>query len=265
MKYNPLVSIVMNCHNGEKYLKKSINSIINQTYKNWEVVFWNNNSKDNSKKIFKKFKDKRLRYFESPIFKNLYEARNQAVSKCKGQYICFLDADDWWVKSKVYEQVLTFKKNKKVNFIYSNYYQFNQKFKKKYLFSKSDLPDGKITQQLLDSNKIGIITVMMKRSIFKKQKFDKRFNIIGDFDFFLRLSLNHNLKVIQKPLAYYRIHSSNYSRLHLSKYIKEIQQWIESNEKKFDQNKYSFKRIKIEIYKIRIKKFLSYFAAFFRY
>ena len=51
-KKSPLVSIIMNCHNGEKFLK-SLKSIINQTYKNWELIFWDNNSYDNSRKIFK--------------------------------------------------------------------------------------------------------------------------------------------------------------------------------------------------------------------
>ena len=59
IKKNPLVSIIMNCHNGEKYLKESIKSIINQSYKNWELIFWDNKSSDNSKKIIKKFSCKK--------------------------------------------------------------------------------------------------------------------------------------------------------------------------------------------------------------
>ena len=61
----PLVSIIMNCHNGEKYLKKSVSSIINQSYRNWELIFWDNKSSDNSAKILKNFKDKRIKYFYS--------------------------------------------------------------------------------------------------------------------------------------------------------------------------------------------------------
>ena len=99
---NPLVSIIMNCHNGEKYLKKSIKSVISQNYKNWELIFWNNQSKDNSKKIFKLFNDKRLKYFESKKFQKLYEARNSAIKNAKGEYICFLDTDDWWVNHMYY-------------------------------------------------------------------------------------------------------------------------------------------------------------------
>ena len=62
---SPLVSVIMNCYNGEKYLKLAIASIINQKYTNWELIFWDNKSTDNSAKILKKFKDKRIKYFFS--------------------------------------------------------------------------------------------------------------------------------------------------------------------------------------------------------
>ena len=59
-KFSPLVSVIMNCHNGEKYLKDSIKSLMSQTYKNWELIFWDNNSLDNSKKIVKNLRIKEL-------------------------------------------------------------------------------------------------------------------------------------------------------------------------------------------------------------
>ena len=59
-KKNYLVSIIINCHNGAKYLDKAINSIIKQTYNNWEIIFWNNKSEDKSEEIIKKFNDKRI-------------------------------------------------------------------------------------------------------------------------------------------------------------------------------------------------------------
>ena len=96
----------MNCYNGEKYLDKSIKSVLGQTYKNWELIFWDNNSSDNSYKIFKKFKDKRLKYFRSKSYQKLYQARNEAIKKCKGQYITFIDTDDWWLKTKLKKAVL---------------------------------------------------------------------------------------------------------------------------------------------------------------
>ena len=100
-KLSPLVSVIMNCHNGEEYLKESINSLMSQTYKNWELIFWDNKSFDNSKKIVKKFKDKRIKYFKSEKFRNLYHSRNLAIKKAKGKYIGFLDVDDLWERTKL--------------------------------------------------------------------------------------------------------------------------------------------------------------------
>ena len=106
----PLVSIVVNCFNGEKFLKKSINSIINQTYKNWEIIFWDNNSTDNSSVEIKSFKDKRIKYFKSSKFNTLYKSRNLAIKRTKGDLICFLDTDDLWKKNKLKDQVHIMKK-----------------------------------------------------------------------------------------------------------------------------------------------------------
>ena len=240
MKIRPLVSVIMNCHNGDQYLKKSIESLINQTYKNWELIFWNNSSYDKSKKILKSFKDKRIKYFENSKLLTLYEARNLAVKKTKGKYICFLDTDDWWLKSKLKRQLEKFSSNKNLKFTYSNYFKYHEKLKLKEIRYKNKLPSGKITQNLLNHNSIGILTVMLKKEIFKNYKFNNRYNIIGDFDLFLKLSLKLKIDIIQEPLAYYRSHSSNFSKLKLSLYNSEMKEWIESNQKKFNISHYSY-------------------------
>ena len=85
----PLVSVIMNCFNGELFLKESIQSVINQTYQNWELVFWDNRSKDKSAEIFKSYKDKRLKYFYAAEHTSLYEARNLAIKKSSGEFIAF--------------------------------------------------------------------------------------------------------------------------------------------------------------------------------
>lgn len=59
----PLVSIIMNCLNGQEFLEDALKSVLNQTYKNWELIFWDNKSTDNSEKILKSFKDKRIKYY----------------------------------------------------------------------------------------------------------------------------------------------------------------------------------------------------------
>ena len=254
---NPLVSIIMNCHNGEKYLKKSIKSVISQNYKNWELIFWNNQSKDNSKKIFKLFKDKRLKYFESKKFQKLYEARNSAIKNAKGEYICFLDTDDWWVNSKLKNQLNLFSRDRNLKFIYSNFYLFDQKKKITKIYYKNLLPEGNITQKLLDRYCIGVLTVMIKKEIFKNELFNRNYNIIGDFDLFLRLSMKYKIKCIQQPLAYYRLHNNNYSKLRLKEYVEEVSVWLKKMKKEKNNKKYSFNNVEIMQFKLKIKEFLK--------
>ena len=97
----PLVSIIVNCFNGEKFLSQSIKTIFDQTYTNWEIIFWDNKSSDKSREIIKSFKDRRIKYFYSKKYNTLYKSRNLAIKKTKGDYICFLDTDDLWSKKKL--------------------------------------------------------------------------------------------------------------------------------------------------------------------
>jgi glycosyltransferase involved in cell wall biosynthesis len=147
-KSRPLISVIMNCYNGEIYLRDSIKSILNQSYQNFEIIFWDNQSTDKSATIYKSFKDKRLKYYYAPKHSSLYEARNFAIRKSKGQYIAFLDTDDLWTKNKLNLQVEKFK-DKKIGVVYSNYYILNQFTGLKKIFYKKKLPEGMIYKQLL--------------------------------------------------------------------------------------------------------------------
>ena len=94
-----LISIIINCYNGEKYLSKTLNSILSQKYKRYEVIFIDNCSTDSSAKIFKNINDKRFKYFKTLKKVKLYDGRNIALRKCKGKFITFIDVDDWWDKN----------------------------------------------------------------------------------------------------------------------------------------------------------------------
>ena len=108
---NPLVSIIINCYNGEEFLKETISSIYDQTYKNWEIIFWDNCSTDKSSKIAKSF-DKKVKYFYSKHNFSLGKARNLALNKVTGKYIAFIDCDDvWFDKNKLKNQVFFMESN----------------------------------------------------------------------------------------------------------------------------------------------------------
>jgi len=259
----PLVSVIVNCHNGQKYLAECIRSILNQTYTNFEIIFWDNFSTDNSYKIVNKFKDKRIRKFKIKKFSSLYKSRNLAISKSKGKYIAFLDTDDWWCKTKLEEQIIFLKKNKKYKMVYTNFYLYFQntnKFKKCYY----SLPSGSITQKLLNNYTIGILTVLLEKKFFKKFVFNEKYNIVGDFDFFINLSRHYNIGSIDKPLTFYRIHKSNFSIKKVDLYYNELKNWLNFNEKKFLKEKFKLRNIKVLLVKLKLKATLNYFKSIFK-
>jgi len=253
--FNPLISIIINCHNGEKYLHEALKSILKQTYKKWEVIFWDNKSKDKSKEIFKLYKDKRFKYFYSKKFTSLYKARNLAIKKSKGELISFLDVDDTWLPKKLSQQVSLFKDDK-IGVVYSNLYILDQKNNRKKIFSNKLLPSGKITSEIIRNYKVSILTVLIKKKILNTYnlKFNNLYNIIGDFDLMFKLSQKTSFKYLNKPTGTYRVHDNN---LTLKKYnlgIEEQERWVkEQKKKKFFTFKNEIKYIELEIKYKKIK------------
>jgi len=227
-----LVSIILNCYNGEKYLKYALRSILRQSYKNWELIFWDNRSTDSSKKIFNTFKNKKFRYFLSSSHTSLYEARNLAINKCKGQFLSFLDVDDMWEENKLESQVKLFE-DKEVGVVYGNSWLLNETTKKKRKFINYNMKNGYIYNDLIQRYNVGILTAIIRKSCLKNLKkiFDKKYNIIGDYDLFIRLSKKFKFKVIQDPVATYRIHANNLSILKKDLEIKELNHWLKINKK----------------------------------
>ena len=253
-KSEPLVSIIMNCYNGEKYLEESLKTILSQTYKNWELIFWDNRSEDNSAKIFKKYEDKRFKYFYADKHTSLYKARNLAITKSTAEFISFLDTDDLWDPNKLEKQMQYFK-DLKVGVVYTNYWLIKKDLTKKKINFKRKLYHGKIYSNLIKKYNIGILTTIIRKKYYLElnKKFDERFSIIGDFDLFLRLSEICLFESIQTPLAYYRLHGKNLSIIHREKEIEELNLWLEENEHHL--NKQDIKIIRNNIYQ---RKFVNF-------
>ena len=244
-----LVSIIINCYNGEKYLKEALLSIKAQTYKNWELIFWDNRSTDNSVKILKSLKIENLRYFLSKKHTSLYAARNMAIQKAKGEFIGFIDADDLWEKNKLKKQIKLFNDDKTI-VVYGNSWLKNEKNNKKKKFINYDVKSGYVYKDLIEKYNVGILTSLIKKSLLKKSKvnFDNKYDIIGDYDFFIRLSKKYKFQFIKEPVATYRIHQENLSFLKKEKQIKEFFYWIKKNKKKLTKEDYL--KIMNKIYKL---------------
>jgi len=250
----PLVSIIMNCYNGEVYLHESIKSILSQTYKNWELIFWDNKSEDKSAEIFKSYDDKRFQYFCANEHTSLYKARNLAIEKSKGDFISFLDIDDLWSENKLELQMPYFE-NPKVGLVFSNVWIFKKEVNNKRLAFKSKLPRGNIFDQLIKDYNVGIATVVMRKASFTnlKEKFDERFSMIGDFDLFLRLSKLCIFESIQSPLAFVRIHSKSLTLVMKEKETQEMEIWLKENKCNLNES-----YLKIIREKIDYRKFVNF-------
>ena len=112
------VSVIIPLYNEEKYITTCVESVINQTYKNIEIIVVDDKSTDNSLKVLEKIKDKRLKIIKLPENKGVANARNKGVEAATGSYLCFLDSDDFWDKYKIEKQI-KYIKNKA--FVYSKY------------------------------------------------------------------------------------------------------------------------------------------------
>jgi len=250
----PLVSIIINCYNGESFLDECIKSVINQSYKNWEIVFWDNRSQDKSAEIFKSYDDKRLKYFSAKEHTSLYKARNLAIEKSSGELVAFIDTDDLWEKNKLELQVQLFN-DPKISLVYSNLWIIKKKIENKKIFIKVKSPSGFINEKLSNEYNVGIITVIFRKNILKDLTiiFDERFSVIGDFDFFLKLSKKHYFHYIHTPLAYYRIHDKNFSSTYKGKEMEEFNMWANEN-----KNNISFKNINKMRKKISLRQLLHF-------
>lgn len=101
----PLVTVIMNCFNGEAYLREAVDSLLQQSYENWELIFWDNQSEDSSAQIIESYDDLRIRYCYAEEHTGLGEARSRALAHAKGEWIGFLDVDDFWFTDKLSRQM----------------------------------------------------------------------------------------------------------------------------------------------------------------
>ena len=269
MKKKPLVSIIMNCYNGEQYLTHSIDSIICQTYTNWELIFWDNNSTDNSSKILKSYSDKRIKYFHSKRKTVLYEARNLTIKKARGEFVAFLDVDDMWSKNKLSLQIAKFK-SKSIGLVYSNFYKIYDNKKKKIAYHNR-LPKGRVTSLIIKNYQIGILTVVIRRSLMVKKLFDYKYDLLSDYDYILHFSLKHSFASIDQPLAFYRIHDDQLQKKKMVTQAKQFCEWFKKKNikrkfKKYDLSsiykKYEYYDLLQDLDKSKIKLFFKLFKKF---
>ena len=225
MMKEPLVSLIMPLYNHEKFVERAISSIINQTYKNWELIVIDDGSTDRSKEIVHSFKDERISYSyqENQGVLNLAKTINKGLEIAKGELVTMMPSDDSWPEERFTTQVphmldsgviLSFAKmnliDEKDNIIgHSDPSLFSNNL--------SNFPNGNILQDLLINNFIGEPTILIKTDVLKKIGGYQQPNemLAEDYPTSLYLSCEGKFKFIDETLANYRFHSSQMTRLHI--------------------------------------------------
>lgn len=221
------ISVIINVHNGESFIKRAIDSILNQIIKPYEIIVWDNSSTDNTKKIVCSFKN--LKYFKSKFKTTLGEARELARNVAKGDWISYLDFDDYWYPFKLKEQINYI--NAETGIIYGG---VDEKDINGNLLRRK-LPlykQGFMLEKQLKRFDIDMVTPLINNNLLKKYNlgFNKDMVASEEQDLFLKICCYAPVITINKPLGVCTIReksltnqSKKYWSLERNKTLNEIE------------------------------------------
>ena len=256
------VSVIINCLNGSKYLREAIDSVYAQTYNNWEIIFWDNASTDNSFEIAKSY-DNRLQYFRGDKTVPLYSARNFALKQATGKYVAFLDCDDMWLPNKLELQVGAFENKMSLGLIHTNAEILEQNGSKRILHPEIQ-PSGKIFRDLLRAYNINMQTVMISAEALTSVGycFDESMLFSGDADLFLRIAHDWELLYMPDITARYREHGGSLTAKKIETLIIESEKIIQNLSGKYINLNYEYRK---ELKSFRKRVQLSVIVAKWKY
>jgi glycosyltransferase involved in cell wall biosynthesis len=206
-----VISIIVNCHNGLEYLVDALDSVIRQTERDWELIFWDNASEQSAEALVRRYADPRIRYVYDHEFVPLGEARNRALKLAKGEYVAFLDVDDYWMPEKLARQLALFEASPRVGLVYSDAYIVHAGKVTKRVFARHAPPEGDVFSALLGSYFLVMSSVMIRRAALDALPvwFDPRFEIIEEYDLFLRIAASWEFRCAAEVLAAWRWHDGS--------------------------------------------------------
>lgn len=208
----PRVSVVMNCYNGETYLREAMDSVVAQTVGDWEIVFVDNASTDASPEIARSYGD-RVRYVRNPETVSLGRSRNVALEHCTGDLIAFLDCDDLWEPTKLERQLPLFD-DERVGLAYSDCWLLRngRRIGRRYE-PGAHHPVGRCLNALLADYSLVLSTAVIRRKALQQldEWFDPALQLAEEADIFLRLAIGWELAMVPEALASYRLHANSES------------------------------------------------------
>jgi len=228
MKNNPLVSVIIPAYNHEMYIEEALQSVIDQTYKNIELIVIDDGSTDRTAEIIENFRkknqDKNIQFIKKQN-EGICKTLNRGLVLATGDYVAFLASDDKWIENKIDEQVAFMENNKNIGLVCSDAYftKFNQDTNLKWSnykagmdqYFKKGIQNCNMHEVLLARPLLCAVTVMLRRSIFNEvDYFDEKLRS-EDTDMWLRVARKYPIGYINQPLVYYRMHGTNISNNNL--------------------------------------------------
>lgn len=197
------VSIILPTYNGAKYIRQSIGSCLDQTHKNIELIIIDDGSTDETPQIIQSYQDKRIKYIRHKKNKGLPRALNTGFAKATGEYLTWTSDDNYYAKDAI-EKMLSFLKNQHCEFVYCDFYKFNEnKISNKKFITSPDSPD------LKNNNFIGpcfLYSVKVKETI---GDYHPDTELAEDYDYWIRISKKFPIAHLKEPLYFYRIHKKS--------------------------------------------------------
>lgn len=201
-KFDSLVSIVIPTYNRAHLLSRAIQSVLNQTYSNFELLVVDDFSTDCTESVVKGFHDNRIRYIRHKKTQGAATARNNGIKATKGEYIAFQDSDDEWLPTKLEKQVSAFNSAPSdLGVVYTSFWLIDNGKKTLVPSSHVKQTEGKIHDELLKTNFVSTPTVVVRKECFEKVGMFANIPRFQDWELWLRISKYYSFKHIREPLV----------------------------------------------------------------
>ena len=209
--YKPLISVIIATYNRADLIYQAIQSVLNQTFQDFEIIIVDDGSTDNTEEIIRSIDDVRINYLYTANWGGPARPRNIGIKLAKGDYIAFCDADDYWVADKLKKQLIHFENPEFIG-IGSTYLKTGDLSLHKQIkpFARDIVVDF---EKLLLYQTAALSSLIVRNRGFLFDE-DENFKFVEDFDFQLHIvsETNMKIKILSEPLVYYRIHTQNATR-----------------------------------------------------
>ncbi len=211
-----LVSIIMPSWNTARFIAESINSVINQTYTNWELIIVDDCSRDDTDEVVASFKDNRIKYLKNDKNQGAALTRNRALREAQREWISFLDSDDLWRPEKL-EKMLSFMKSNNYAFAYHDFEKINEESNPLHVYVTG--PKVVTKRKMYNYDYVGCLTFMYSAKVMGLIQI-KDIKKNNDYAILLKLCKKANCYLLPENLAFYRIRKKSISHDKLSKKLK---------------------------------------------